>query len=74
MLLPEGVHHRFAGGVTAALVGQHDEAGDHVIRVKGLFAGMDAHTDPPDTHLRALLDVFEEATLDFTPYRGIRLH
>ncbi len=50
-----------------------DTAGAHVIRVEGLYAGTDTHTDPRVAHLLALLEVFEEAGLDFTPYRGDRL-
>ena len=50
-----------------------DTAGDHVIRVEGLFAGMDTHADPRVPHLLALLEVFEEAKMDFTPYLGDRL-
>ena len=50
-----------------------DTAGDHVIRVEGLFAGMDTHPDPRVPHLLALLEVFEEAIVDFTPYLGDRL-
>ena len=45
-------------------------AGAHVIRVAGL---REPHTDPRVPHLRALLDGFEEATVDFTPYLGDRL-
>ena len=50
-----------------------DTAGDHVIRVEGLHAGMDTHPDPRVPHLLALLEVFEEAIMDFTPYLGDRL-
>ena len=44
-----------------------------MIRVEGLFAGMDTHPDPRVPHLLALLEVFEEAIMDFTPYLGDRL-
>ena len=45
-------------------------AGAQVIRVAGLRG---PHTDRRVPHLRALLDGFEEATVDFTPYLGDRL-
>ena len=64
------------GGVPEILTTElifRDTAGDHVIRVEGLYAGFDTHTDPRVPHLRTLLELFEEATLDFTPYLGDRL-
>ena len=65
-----------SGGVPEILTTEliyRDTAGEHVIRVDGLHAGLDTHTDPRVPHLRALLEGFEEATVDFTPYLGDRL-
>ena len=47
-----------------------DTAGTHVIRVEGL---REPHTDPRVEHLRALLDLFEEASVDSILYVGDRL-
>ena len=47
-----------------------DTAGAHVIRVDGL---REPHTDPRVPHLRALLDLFEEASVNSTLYVGDRL-
>ena len=47
-----------------------DTAGAHVVRVAGL---REPHTDVRVAYLRALLDGFEEAAGDSTPYLGDRL-